>query len=201
MSPTDAGRHFQPCLCDCAQRVDDALNSPCPTTRASGRQGGGQLHRAGIFPAVHHLQRMEHWHPDVSIEVFEQERQAIELLACSTAGRRCPDRQPHPPRYRLGNSLHLNAACGCAQPSPIVQRGAVSLADGPASRTSCSPSTRPNTAPCATGTGRKRPRWYGCAPARWRRAQHGRQRQRAWRSQVGPGCIGPGPWKASASKP
>src|SRR5471032_2477392 len=59
MNLTDAGRHF--------------LNRAYVIVR---RVAASYTVLGYFLP--HHLQRMEHWHPDVTIEVFEQERQAIE---------------------------------------------------------------------------------------------------------------------------
>ncbi|MCE4054274.1 LysR family transcriptional regulator [Pseudomonas sp. Au-Pse12] len=78
MSLTDAGRHFLNRAYVILRSVEDALNSPLPDDRASG-----VLHLAASYTVIgyflpHHLQRLEHWHPDVTIELHEQERQAIE---------------------------------------------------------------------------------------------------------------------------
>lgn len=78
MSLTDAGRHFLNRAYVILRSVDDALNSPLPDIRASG-----VLRLAASYTVIgyflpHHLQRLEHWHPDVAIEVHEQERTAIE---------------------------------------------------------------------------------------------------------------------------
>lgn len=78
MNLTDAGRHFLNRAYVILRSVDDALNSPLPDMRA-----GGVLHLAASYTVIgyflpHHLQRLEHWHPDVTIEVHEQERTAIE---------------------------------------------------------------------------------------------------------------------------
>jgi DNA-binding transcriptional LysR family regulator len=79
MNLTDAGRHFLNRAYVIQRSVDDALNSPLPDYRANG-----VLHLAASYTVIgyflpHHLQRLEHWHPDVTIEVHEQERQAIEV--------------------------------------------------------------------------------------------------------------------------
>ncbi|RWU19175.1 LysR family transcriptional regulator [Pseudomonas alkylphenolica] len=78
MTLTDAGRHFLNRAYVIQRSVDDALNSPLPDHRASG-----QLRLAASYTVIgyflpHHLQRLGHWHPDVTIEVHEQERRAIE---------------------------------------------------------------------------------------------------------------------------
>jgi len=78
MSLTDAGRHFLNRAYVILRSVDDALNSPLPDMRASG-----VLRLAASYTVIgyflpHHLQRLEHWHPEVTIEVHEQERTAIE---------------------------------------------------------------------------------------------------------------------------
>ncbi|MCV4697555.1 LysR substrate-binding domain-containing protein, partial [Escherichia coli] len=78
MSLTEAGRHFLNRAYVILRSVDDALNSPLPDIRASG-----VLRLAASYTVIgyflpHHLQRLEHWHPDVAIEVHERERQAIE---------------------------------------------------------------------------------------------------------------------------
>ncbi len=78
MSLTEAGRHFLNRAYVILRSVDDALNSPMPDIRASG-----VLRLAASYTVIgyflpHHLQRLEHWYPDVAIEVHEQERQSIE---------------------------------------------------------------------------------------------------------------------------
>lgn len=78
MSLTDAGRHFLNRAYVILRSVEDALNSPLPDYRASG-----VLHLAASYTVIgyflpHHLQRLQHWHPDVTIDLHEQERQAIE---------------------------------------------------------------------------------------------------------------------------
>ncbi|UVL71176.1 LysR family transcriptional regulator [Pseudomonas protegens] len=78
MNLTDAGRHFLNRAYVILRSVEDALNSPLPDYRASG-----VLHLAASYTVIgyflpHHLQRLQHWHPDVTIELHEQERQAIE---------------------------------------------------------------------------------------------------------------------------
>lgn len=78
MTLTEAGRHFLNRAYVILRSVDDALNSPLPDIRASG-----VLRLAASYTVIgyflpHHLQRLEHWHPDVTIEVHEQERTAIE---------------------------------------------------------------------------------------------------------------------------
>ena len=78
MNLTDAGRHFLNRAYVILRSVEDALNSPLPDYRVSG-----VLHLAASYTVIgyflpHHLQRLQHWHPDVTIELHEQERQAIE---------------------------------------------------------------------------------------------------------------------------
>lgn len=78
MSLTDAGRHFLNRAYVILRSVDDALNSPLPEASASG-----QLNLAASYTVLgyflpHHLQRLEHWQPEVHIQVHERERQAIE---------------------------------------------------------------------------------------------------------------------------
>jgi DNA-binding transcriptional LysR family regulator len=110
--------------------VDDALNSPLPDIRASG-----VLHLAASYTVIgyflpHHLQRLEHWHPDVTIEVHEQERTAIEqgllegrfdMAVVLTANLTHPDIV----------SILFNSERRLWLPShhPLCERSAVSLAD------------------------------------------------------------------------
>lgn len=115
MNLTDAGRHFLNRAYVILRSVDDALNSPLPDYRASG-----VLHLAASYTVIgyflsHHLQRLEHWHPDVTIEVHEQERQAIEqgllegrfdMAVVLTANLTHPDIVSKP-------CSTPNAACGC----------------------------------------------------------------------------------------
>ncbi|MCY1398872.1 HTH-type transcriptional regulator CynR [compost metagenome] len=78
MTLTDAGRHFLNRAYVIQRSVDDALNSPLPDFRASGLLRVAASYTVIGYFLPHHLQRLDHWHPDVSIEVHEQERQAIE---------------------------------------------------------------------------------------------------------------------------
>ena len=84
MNLTDAGRHFLNRAYVIVRSVEDALNSPLPDYRASGVLRVAASYTVLGYFLPHHLQRMEHWHPDVTIEVFEQERQAM-LTASDTA--------------------------------------------------------------------------------------------------------------------
>jgi len=78
MSLTDAGRHFLNRAYVILRSVDDALNSPLPDVRASGLLRLAASYTVLGYFLPHHLQRLEHWHPDVTLEVHEQERSAIE---------------------------------------------------------------------------------------------------------------------------
>lgn len=78
MSLTDAGRHFLNRAYVILRSVDDALNSPLPDYRASGRLRVAASYTVIGYFLPHHLQRLGHWHPDVTIDVHERERQAIE---------------------------------------------------------------------------------------------------------------------------
>jgi len=78
MNLTDAGRHFLNRAYVILRSVDDALNSPLPDVRASGLLRLAASYTVIGYFLPHHLQRLEHWHPDVTLEVHEQERSAIE---------------------------------------------------------------------------------------------------------------------------
>jgi DNA-binding transcriptional LysR family regulator len=78
MSLTEAGRHFLNRAYVILRSVDDALNSPLPNVRASGLLRLAASYTVIGYFLPHHLQRLEHWHPDVTLELYEQERSAIE---------------------------------------------------------------------------------------------------------------------------
>ncbi|WP_407309852.1 LysR family transcriptional regulator [Pseudomonas sp. nanlin1] len=78
MSLTEAGRHFLNRAYGVQRSVDDALNSPLPGLRASGRLRVAASYTVIGYFLPHHLQRLGHWHPDVTIDIYEQERSAIE---------------------------------------------------------------------------------------------------------------------------
>lgn len=131
MSLTDAGRHFLNRAYVILRSVDDALNSPLPDIRASG-----VLRLAASYTVIgyflpHHLQQLEHWHPDVTIEVHEQERTAIEegllegrfdMAVVLTANLTLPD---------IVSETLFSSERRLWLPShhPLCERSAVSLAD------------------------------------------------------------------------
>ena len=78
MSLTEAGRHFLNRAYVILRSVDDALNSPLPDVRASGLLRLAASYTVMGYFLPHHLQRLAHWHPDVTLHVHEQERSAIE---------------------------------------------------------------------------------------------------------------------------
>ena len=78
MTLTDAGRHFLNRAYVIARSVDDALNSPMPDLHTSGLLRLAASYTVIGYFLPHHLQRLENWHPDLTIEVHEQERSAIE---------------------------------------------------------------------------------------------------------------------------
>ena len=131
MNLTDAGRHFLNRAYVIVRSVDDALNSPLPDYRASGVLRLAASYTVLGYFLPHHLQRMEHWHPDVTLEVFEQERQAIEqglldgqfdMAVVLTAN------LTHP---AIVSEILFNSERRLWLPShhPLCERGAVSLAD------------------------------------------------------------------------
>ena len=131
MSLTDAGRHFLNRAYVILRSVDDALNSPLPDIRASGLLRLAASYTVIGYFLPHHLQRLEHWHPDVAIEVHEQERQAIEqgllegrfdMAVVLTANLTHPD---------IVSEILFNSERRLWLPShhPLCERSAVSLAD------------------------------------------------------------------------
>ena len=131
MNLTDAGRHFLNRAYVIVRSVDDALNSPLPDYRASGVLRLAASYTVLGYFLPHHLQRMEHWHPDVTLEVFEQERQAIEqglldgqldMAVVLTAN------LTHP---AIVSEILFNSERRLWLPShhPLCERSAVSLAD------------------------------------------------------------------------
>ena len=131
MNLTEAGRHFLNRAYVILRSVDDALNSPLPDVRASG-----QLRLAASYTVIgyflpHHLQRLEHWHPDVTLQVHEQERSTIEqglldgrfdMAVVLTANLTHPD---------IVSETLFNSERRLWLPShhPLCERSAVSLAD------------------------------------------------------------------------
>ncbi|MEX5589812.1 LysR family transcriptional regulator [Pseudomonas urmiensis] len=131
MSLTDAGRHFLNRAYVILRSVDDALNSPLPDVRASGLLRLAASYTVIGYFLPHHLQRLEHWHPDVLIEVHEQERSAIEqgllegrfdMAVVLTANLTHPD---------IVSETLFNSERRLWLPShhPLCERSAVSLAD------------------------------------------------------------------------
>ena len=131
MSLTDAGRHFLNRAYVILRSVDDALNSPLPDVRASGLLRLAASYTVIGYFLPHHLQRLEHWHPDVAIEVHEQERTAIEqgllegrfdMAVVLTANLTHPD---------IVSEILFNSERRLWLPShhPLCARSAVSLAD------------------------------------------------------------------------
>ncbi len=184
MNLTDAGRHFLNRAYVIARSVDDALNSPLPDHRASGVLRLAASYTVLGYFLPHHLQRLEHWHPDVTIEVFEQERQAIEqgllngqfdMAVVLTANLTHPD---------IVSEILFNSERRLWLPShhPLCEHASVSLAEVAGTPTSCSPWMKPNTAPCATGNRPGRHPRCGCAPVRWRRCAAWSPTAAAWRS-------------------
>ncbi|SDJ05335.1 DNA-binding transcriptional regulator, LysR family [Pseudomonas flavescens] len=78
MGLTEAGRHFLNRAYVILRSVDDALSSPLPEQRASGVLNLAASYTVLGYFLPHHLQRLAHWHPDVSIRVHEHERRVIE---------------------------------------------------------------------------------------------------------------------------
>lgn len=131
MTLTDAGRHFLNRAYVIQRSVDDALNSPLPDFRASGLLRVAASYTVIGYFLPHHLQRLDHWHPDVTIEVHEQERQAIEqglldnrydMAVVLTANLTHPD---------IVSETLFNSERRLWLPShhPLCQRSAVTLAD------------------------------------------------------------------------
>jgi len=131
MNLTDAGRHFLNRAYVILRSVDDALNSPLPDVRASGLLRLAASYTVIGYFLPHHLQRLEHWHPDVTLQVHEQERSAIEqglldgrfdMAVVLTANLTHPD---------IVSETLFNSERRLWLPShhPLCERSAVSLAD------------------------------------------------------------------------
>ncbi len=131
MSLTDAGRHFLNRAYVILRSVDDALNSPLPNIRATGLLRLAASYTVIGYFLPHHLQRLEHWHPDVAIEVHERERTAIEqglldgrfdMAVVLTANLTHPD---------IVSQILFNSERRLWLPShhPLCECSAVSLAD------------------------------------------------------------------------
>jgi len=131
MNLTEAGRHFLNRAYVILRSVDDALNSPLPDVRASGLLRLAASYTVIGYFLPHHLQRLEHWHPDVTLQVHEQERSAIEqglldgrfdMAVVLTANLTHPD---------IVSETLFNSERRLWLPShhPLCERSAVSLAD------------------------------------------------------------------------
>lgn len=131
MSLTEAGRHFLNRAYVILRSVDDALNSPLPNVRASGLLRLAASYTVIGYFLPHHLQRLEHWHPDVTLELYEQERSAIEqgllegrfdMAVVLTANLTHPD---------IVSETLFNSERRLWLPGhhPLCERSAVSLAD------------------------------------------------------------------------
>ena len=131
MSLTDAGRHFLNRAYVILRSVEDALNSPLPDVRATGLLRVAASYTVIGYFLPHHLQRLEHWHPDVAIEVHERARQAIEqgllegefdMAVVLTSNLTHPD---------IVSKTLFNSERRLWLPShhPLCERSAVSLAD------------------------------------------------------------------------
>ncbi|BBH46520.1 LysR family transcriptional regulator [Pseudomonas sp. KU43P] len=131
MNLTDAGRHFLNRAYVILRSVDDALNSPLPDVRASGLLRLAASYTVIGYFLPHHLQRLEHWHPDVTLQVHEQERSTIEqgllegrfdMAVVLTANLTHPD---------IVSETLFNSERRLWLPShhPLCERSAVSLAD------------------------------------------------------------------------
>jgi len=131
MNLTEAGRHFLNRAYVILRSVDDALNSPLPDVRASGLLRLAASYTVIGYFLPHHLQRLEHWHPDVTLQVHEQERSAIEqglldgrfdMAVVLTANLTHPD---------IVSETLFNSERRLWLPShhPLCERSAVSLGD------------------------------------------------------------------------
>lgn len=78
MALTEAGRDFLNRAYVIQHSVDDALNSPRPLDKASGVLRVAASYTVIGYFLPHHLQRLQHWYPKLSIELYEQERERIE---------------------------------------------------------------------------------------------------------------------------
>lgn len=131
MSLTDAGRHFLNRAYVILRSVDDALNSPMPDMRANGLLRLAASYTVIGYFLPHHLQRLEQGYPDVTIDVHEQERTAIEqglldgrfdMAVVLTANLTHPD---------IVSETLLNSERRLWIPShhPLCERSAISLVD------------------------------------------------------------------------
>lgn len=127
----------------------------------------------------HHLQRLEHWHPDVTLELYEQERSAIEqgllegrfdMAVVLTANLTHPD---------IVSETLFNSERRLWLPGhhPLCERSAVSLAD-----VACEPFIlltvdEAEQRHALLGTGRAAPERTGADQFGGSRAQHGCQWQ------------------------
>lgn len=161
MNLTDSGRHFLNHAYSIQRSVDDALNSPQPDTRVDGTLKVAASYTVMGYFLPHHLQRLAQWYPELELQLFEDERASIErglldgrydIAVLLTGNLTEPGSPPKP-------CSTPSAGCGCPAAIRWVRRPTWAWPTWPASPTSCSPSTRPGRARCATGnraaTGRR----------------------------------------------
>lgn len=79
MTLTDSGRHFLNHAYSILRSVEDALKSPLPDTSVSGLLRVAASYTVMGYFLPYHLQRLAQWYPGISLELHEQEREAIEL--------------------------------------------------------------------------------------------------------------------------
>ncbi len=131
MEMTPAGRQFLFHAYDILNKVDEATKLLLPANDFEGRLTVAASYTVIGYFLPHHLQRLEHWHPDVTIEVHEQERTAIEqgllegrfdMAVVLTANLTHPD---------IVSETLFNSERRLWLPShhPLCERSAVSLAD------------------------------------------------------------------------
>jgi DNA-binding transcriptional LysR family regulator len=75
---TDRGRHFLNHAYQVLRSVDDALNLPHSDEDASGRIRLAASYTVQGYLLPYHLQRLNQWYPNITIDLFEFERAEIE---------------------------------------------------------------------------------------------------------------------------
>jgi len=79
MTLTDSGRHFLNHAYSILRSVEDALKSPLPDTTVEGQLSLAASYTVMGYFLPYHLQRLAQWYQGMELELYEQERETIEL--------------------------------------------------------------------------------------------------------------------------
>ena len=161
MNLTDSGRHFLNHAYSIQRSVDDALNSPQPDTRVEGtlKVAASYTVMGYFLPTTCNAWRSgtRNWSCNCS-RTSAPASSAVSSTVATTSPCCSPAISPSPGSPPKPCSTP-SAGCGCPAAIRWARRPTWALPTWPARPTSCSPSTRPGRARCATGnraaTGRR----------------------------------------------